>query len=219
MAASTSTLPILHPRDVILLRNRGRLSRPAEPGFIRIHKSYLAEAVGLDVDRSEYIDPSNSFSLIPECVVSHATLVYMGFTNPAADILWARWLLHEHRRQPLLDPEDDDPFHVQSFYLFALGAITDDTVFPHPYPCTVYRFANRDSSEEHWRRTLAWYGLRIELIEAILDPEVYHERQASHIMVMGMLHMRYRHLVKVYNFSRERATDGSGRCQDRVRTG
>lgn len=199
MAATTSTTPIISPTDATYLRNRGKLSGPDEHGFLRIHKRPLDEALGLYLDDSEYSDPSKVFDRIPASLISRATLVYIGFSDSAAEMLWARWLLHDHQKHPLVKPGDDDTLSANSFLLFALGAISSSTVFS--YPSTVYRVADRNSSEEHWRRTLNWYGLRTAFIEAILDRDAYQERQASDIMVMRVLHMRFEHLVKIHNFS------------------
>ncbi|KAK7911570.1 hypothetical protein PG985_014051 [Apiospora marii] len=198
MAASTSASPIIHPRDAKYLRDRGRLLGPDENGFLRIHKRPLDEAFGLHFDDSEYFDPTTAFDMIPASLVSRATLVFIGFSEPTAELLWARWLLHDHQQHPLVQPGDDDTFYFNSFLVFALGAISSSTVFS--YPSTVYRVANPNDSEEHWRQTLNWYGLRTVFIEAVLDPN-YGERPASDILVMRVLHRRYEHLVKLRNFS------------------
>ncbi|KAK8063722.1 hypothetical protein PG996_008374 [Apiospora saccharicola] len=187
-------LSILQPRDATYLRNRGKLTGPDEHGFLQVHKTFLAQAIGLEFDGSENSDPSEAFGTIPASVVSRATLVYMGYSDPAAEELWARWLLHNHDRYPLTQADDDDPDRANSFLVFALGAISSDTVYS--YRSTIYRVACPGNTMQHWRRTLNYYGLRRGFIDTILSYLASGERQASDIMVKRLLRERYQYLIQ-----------------------
>ncbi|KAK8113004.1 hypothetical protein PG984_013530 [Apiospora sp. TS-2023a] len=215
MDAIMSTLPILQPRDATYLRNRGKLTGPDEHGFLQVHKTFLAQAIGLEFDGSETSDPSEAFGTIPASVVSRATLVYMGFSDPAAEELWARWLLHDHDRYPLTQPGDDDPGRANSFLVFSLGAISSETVFS--YRSTVYRVARPGNTMQHWCRTLKYYGLRTGCVDTIINQLASGERQASDFMVKRLLRERYQYLVNIHNFSHERASGRLRTIRYRVR--
>lgn len=209
---------VLDPRDACVLRMIGEVSGPNDRGLIRIHKKRLDKAKSA-IFRAAHTSDPNSFCWIPTALVSPATLLYLGFSEVATEILWARWVLaqvdhqHQQQQQPssslALDSKAqrgrgaDGRNSSIAFINMALAEITSKAT---PSSLSIKdTVADGSSSEEQWIATLDWYGLNEEICEALLNPEFACMRDASDQMVKQTMVLRFEALKEVQSFSEQRA--------------
>jgi hypothetical protein len=106
-------MSVLAPADSEDLVASGLASPPSSNGTRRIHKRRLtrwSDEENSDLSLTPISSPSSTpgmYAIIPETLVSLATLQYLGYTDAAASQIWAQWT-NRPPGAPGRDEVDDD---------------------------------------------------------------------------------------------------------------
>ncbi|KZZ92588.1 hypothetical protein AAL_06214 [Moelleriella libera RCEF 2490] len=190
-------MPIFAPIDEENLMSQGLLSPPSEHGTRRIHKRRLHQFS----DR-EYSDipltPSSlssddSSSIIPENMLSIATIKYVGFDDATAHSIWRTWLTWtpDGRVQETENSKDCD----FSFFEHLISSVIRHK--PHDV------FSEDD---QEWRNLLQRMGIDQRTQNAIMDPffKVCRLNGTCVECVEETVEARYRTLEMIQAESRKR---------------
>jgi hypothetical protein len=131
----------------------------------------------------------DAYAVIPSLLVSHATIVYLGFTESAAEeilALWTGW------------PEGDDGREIDN------GPVTFLSMATARIRARGTDTASED--DEEWIATMDVCGINTELQDAILDPHYKSIRlsESCKFWLDDTIRMRYRGLLEIQKASRER---------------
>ncbi|KAH7318370.1 hypothetical protein B0I35DRAFT_409272 [Stachybotrys elegans] len=184
MASSDTFDSILTPSDARDLNRRG-LAFKGDNGTMRLHKRRLNaysdqeySHIPLDVDPGT---PSadSAFSVIPERLISHATLEYIGFNPRTADALWDRWT-NWPEGTPHRETDPDGGGLQMTFVDFALGHIDSVT-------------DTFDEDDHQWVICMDACGISQQVQTAILDPHFKYLRQSESCLhwIKDTIEMRY----------------------------
>lgn len=199
MSTITSETSILAPLDAAQLMGQGLAGLPDSSGKRKIHKRRLNRSsdeehrrLPLDVSlQSQSAD--DIFASIPDQLISHASIEYVGFSKAKADEIWNSW-----NNWPSFGPRretDTTDRDLQVTFLdFISGHIASS-------------FDTSEDDDGQWTHCMNRYGLAIELQHAILDPHFKYLRLSKSCAEWSRdtVHMRYAGLQEIQRASRDRA--------------
>lgn len=165
---------------------------PADtPGLILLHKRCLSI---YSYSHPDYVDlppspPSvapQAYFIIPENLISMASLKYMGFNDETAERIWARWVIKFPEGAPIAETE---PVNGVSFLDAAIGFLAD-------------RKAELDTwsdDGETWIASMDQWGIDQELQNIIMDDVFKNMREEGSLFfwLRGTVELAYGGLQEV----------------------
>ncbi|KAK1249345.1 hypothetical protein MKX07_002861 [Trichoderma sp. CBMAI-0711] len=154
-------MSILAPGDRQALLAEGLMGPADTPGLILLHKRCLSR---YSYNHPDYVDlplspPSvapEAYFIIPENLISMASLKNIGFNDETAEQIWARWVIKFPEGAPIAETE---PVNGVSFLDAAIGFLAD-------------RKAELDTwsdEGETWIASMNKWGIDQELQNIIMD--------------------------------------------------
>jgi hypothetical protein len=196
-------MSVLEPADAQYLVASGLASPASSNGTRRIHKRRLNRSSDEENSDLPLTPPSSSpphaslsaenSATIPDTLVSLATLKYLGFTEVAANQIWARWTNWPQGPPGRFESDSDGEI---MFVEVAVGHLTigrdSDT---------------SDDNDQEWHQCLSICGINAETRASIMDPLYKRIRltESCCFWVKDTIELRYRGLEAVQEASRERA--------------
>jgi hypothetical protein len=192
---------VLHPEDVQNLTREGTIIAGDSPSIHRIHKRRLNRS-----SDEEYKDlalpsppstissrassvPMDDFETVPDYLVSRESLVYLGFTDAAANAIWGCWSNWSNDQGRETDG----------------GPVTFESVFrSHIYGNGIDTFLDDNNA---WRETMNNAGINQSLQNAIMTPSCKDMRlmESCKYWLLDTVSAKYASLKEIQATSRERA--------------
>lgn len=192
---------VLHPEDVQNLTLEGTIIAGDSPSIHRIHKRRLNRS-----SDEEYKDltlpsppstissrvssvPMDDFETVPDYLVSRESLVYLGFTDTAANAIWGRWSNWGNDQGRETDG----------------GPVTFESMFrSHIYGNGTDTYLDDDNA---WRETMNSAGINQSLQNAIMTPSCKDMRlmESCKYWLLDTVSAKYASLKEIQATSRERA--------------
>ncbi|KAJ4328177.1 hypothetical protein N0V84_001379 [Fusarium piperis] len=199
MSTTTSETSIFAPLDAAQLIRQGLAGQPDASGKRRVHKRRLnrssdEEHRRLPLDVSLQSQPEDDiFASIPDQLISHASIEYVGFSKAKADEIWNSWN-NWPSFGPRRETDPDDGGLQVTFLDFISGHIASS-------------FDTSEDDDGQWTNCMNRNGLAIELQHAILDPHFKYLRLSKSCAEWSRdtVHMRYAGLQEIQRASRDRA--------------
>lgn len=194
--SALSQTAVFSPLDTVMLVAAGLASPVDINGTRRIHKRRLNRSSDEDhkhisLASISSTEAATAFVDIPDDLISHATLQYLGYNSEAASRLWQGWT--EWSPGPIVR-EIDDSISGIPFIDFAIGYVNGRHIDA----------ATED--DQDWFQCMDTCGIATELQEAIMDPIFRHVRSTKSCIfwITDTMQMRYLGLQEVQRTSRER---------------
>lgn len=186
---------LLSPKDKEALIHQGLLSSVDSNGTRRLHRRRLNRFS--DEENSHLplgfvsIAPPEIFSIIPEDLVSLATIKYLGYDDASAARIWSDWVASA--------PGDPVPEIDPVFEMHFLE------------PIIGYSYGRRDlntydDNDEKWYECMTRRGINQDTQAAIMDPAFRRIRLTESCLfwIRNTIEMRYRALEEIQEASQER---------------
>ncbi|RSM20072.1 hypothetical protein CDV31_001151 [Fusarium ambrosium] len=194
-----SETSVFAPLDVAQLMGQGLAGFPDLSGKRKVHKRRLNRSsdeehshLPLDVSlQSQSAD--DIFASIPDQLISHASIEYVGFSKAKADEIWNSWN-NWPSTGPRRETDPSDGGLVVTFLDFISGHIATS-------------FDTSEDDDGEWTNCMNRYGLATELQHAILDPHFKYLRLSKSCADWSRdtIHMRYAGLKEIQRASWDRA--------------
>jgi hypothetical protein len=192
---------VLHPEDIQNLTREGTVIAGDRPSIHRIHKRRLNRSS--DEEYKDLTLPSppstissrassvsvNDFETVPDYLVSRESLVYLGFTDAAANAIWDRWI----------DFGNDQGREIDG------GPVTFESMFrSHIYGNGTDTYLDDDNV---WREIMNSTGINQSLQDAIMTPSCKDMRlmESCKYWLLDTVSAKYASLKEIQAASRERA--------------
>lgn len=198
---SREASPILAELDVQNLQSYGLVSHARPDGTRRLHKRRLTPSsdeenfrIPLDISL-ESPAADDAFATIPDVLISHATLVHIGFSQSTADKVWQDWInWGKSLKDPVRETDEDPGYGL---------VMTFDDYFTGAFDTGVDTWSDQDSE---WFDCLDDYGLAVEAQSAIMDPRFRELRLTNtcSFWAKDMVEMRFAGLRDIQKASRVR---------------
>ncbi|EFX06424.1 hypothetical protein CMQ_6745 [Grosmannia clavigera kw1407] len=194
-------MSILGELDAADLENKGLLGPGTTTGSRRIHKRLLNSSgedeyhdISLQINL-ESPDATNAFATIPVSLISHDSLVYLGFSAAKSDEIWSQWT-DWPSEGPSREIDPDNGGLQVTFIDFVR--------------CRLRNYEDTyEDNDDQWCQCLSLCGMSKAVQDAIMDPQFKRIRLTNSCIfwIRDTIVMRYAGLEDIQRASRQREID------------
>lgn len=198
-------MSIFQPIDIAAFIKSGHATPANERGDHRVYKDRLySRSVEYFGDDHVHVDnavpePSplpweqeDPFVVLPDMLISEATLRYVGYRPEVAASMWAQWAGNPDRKV-----DADHNIFIMPFHQYIFSYAIENG----PYVAVDFEY-----SFDQWDNALHVYGLNKETRQAITDTSFAEIRETETCLFWAVdtIRMRYRGLIKLQEYSQRR---------------
>lgn len=186
---------LLDSEDAQLLAQEGTVILNQGSRTFYLHKRRLNRSSEEEYKDLRILSPPSTVSSIedfeelPDRLISHETLEYLGFNEGAANTIWSRWA----NWGPNQDREiDGGPVSFESFFVTYVENTGNDTV---------------SDDDDSWWQTMNTIGIKLSFQAAMMTPLCKEIRltESCKFWLLDTIRAKYSSLEDIQKFSRERA--------------